>query len=470
MKSKLMALCIATSMLFTGCSAAKTPPQPSSPVETKVEEPAPIAVTTPEVKEADGVITTDELKTNLGKDGWVVVDTRLNDSYNGWQLDGEERSGHIKGAVDFSANWLKQEVENKEEILAKALETKGILPEKNIVLYDANGKDASLVAEYLKEKGYKNLFTYDVKEWAKDSTLSMEAYPNYKLIVPAKAVKQILDGETPATFENANVKMVEASWGESKESYDKGHIPNAFHIDTDSFEPPPAWMLDTDEHLAGWALTNGFTANDTVIVSSEYQMAAYRLAVVLEYIGVKDVRVLNGGNGAWLNAGYQLETEKHLPVASTDFGASIPANKSKIVSIPELKERLEKPEQYCLVDNRGWDEYIGENSGYSYHDKKGRIPGAVYGYSGTGGSSDLNYYRNIDNTMRNANEIVSLWKESKIDTTKGLMFMCGSGWRAAEVLYYANTLGMDNVSLYSDGWIGWSNDAANPTVTGEPAK
>ena len=48
--------------------------------------------------------------------------------------------------------------------------------------------------------------------------------------------------------------------------------------------------------------------------------------------------------------------------------------------------------------------------------------------------------------------------------------MCGSGWRAAEVLTYANVRGYDNSALYSDGWIGWSNDASNPVETGDPTK
>ena len=132
----------------------------------------------------------------------------------------------------------------------------------------------------------------------------------------------------------------------------------------------------------------------------------------------------------------------------------------------ELKEML-KDSNNVLVDNRSWDEYIGKISGYSYHDKKGRIPGAVYGYAGTSATT-LEDYRNIDNTMRNAAEIKALWKDAGIDTNKHLMFMCGSGWRAAEVLTYANVMGFDNTSLYSDGWIGWSNDTSNPTETGEP--
>ena len=446
-KASLLSALVLTMALFAGCSNEKE--------NQKVED---IEVKT---------IATKELQDKLSDDSWVVVDTRINDAFNGWKLDEVERGGHIKGAVDFSANWLTVDSKDKEKTLDKALETKGIEKDKNIVLYDANGKDAKEVANYLSEKGYKNLYTYNVADWAKDESLPMESYENYEMIVPATIVNDILDGKKPETFENSkNIKIVEASWGEESEAYSKGHVPTSVHINTDTVEPPPQWMLASDEELAKFANDYGFTKDDTVIVTGLDVMASYRVAVVLRYIGINDVRVLNGGNDAWTSAGYELETKSNKPVAGNDFGATIPANPDLIDTQAELKEML-KDSNNVLVDNRSWDEYIGKISGYSYHDKKGRIPGAVYGYAGTSATT-LEDYRNIDNTMRNADEIKALWKDAGIDTNKHLMFMCGSGWRAAEVLTYANVMGFDNTSLYSDGWIGWSNDTSNPTETGEP--
>ena len=414
-------------------------------------------------------ISTSELQSNLDNDSWVIVDTRINDAYNGWALDGISRGGHILNAVDFSANWLKVENKDKEETLEKALETKGINKDKNIVLYDSNGTDAKEVANYLHKKGYENLYIYNVNEWAKDESLPMESYDNYEMLVPAEIVKEVVDGNIPDTFKDSkNIKIVEASWGEESEAYSKGHVPTSVHINTDTIEPPPAWMLASDEELTKFALDYGFTKDDTIIVTGPDVMASYRVAVVLRYIGVSDVRVLNGGNDAWVSAGYELETKSNEKTPGTDFGTTIPANPDLIVTIPELKEELKNGDS-ILVDNRSWDEYIGKVSGYSYHDKKGRIPGAVYGYAGTT-SVTLEDYRNIDNTMRNANEIKSLWDKAGIDTNKELIFMCGSGWRAAEVLTYANVMGYENTKLYSDGWIGWSNDTSNPTETGDPTK
>ena len=414
-------------------------------------------------------ITTEEVSENAGAEGWVIVDTRLNDAFNGWALDGVARGGHIEGAVDFSANWLLTEKEGKEEILQEALETKGILPEKNIVLYDANGTDAVAVADYLSSKGYENIYTYDVNEWASDDSKPMVQFPGYELLVPASIVKSLIDGETPETFtEGKTVKMVEGSWGEEKESYANGHLPGAIHINTDSIEPPPAWMLADDDTLLGVMLENGISKTDTVIVSGEAQMAAYRVALVLRYAGVEDVRVLNGGTAAWKSAGYELETESNKPEPITDFGGEFPGNPDIVDTIEELQTMLPS-QDFTLVDNRTWDEYTGKSSGYSYHDKMGRIPGAVFGYAGKTNSNSLDYFRNIDDTMRNADEIIAMWQEGGIDTQNHLSFMCGSGWRAAEVLFYANVAGLDNVSLYSDGWIGWSN-AGLPSETGEPVK
>ena len=446
-KASLLSALVLTVTLFGGCSNEK-----------ENNEVADIEIKT---------IATKELQDKLTDDSWVVVDTRINDAFNGWKLDNVERGGHIKGAVDFSANWLTVDADDKEKTLDKALETKGIDKDKNIVLYDANGKDAKSVANYLSEKGYKNLYTYNVADWAKDESLPMESYENYEMLVPATIVNDILEGKKPETFENSNnIKIVEASWGEESEAYSKGHVPTSVHINTDTIEPPPQWMLASNEELAKFANDYGFTKDDTVIVTGPDVMASYRVAIVLRYIGINDVRVLNGGNDAWTSAGYELETKSNKPVAGNDFGATIPANPDLIDTQAQLKEML-KDSNNVLVDNRSWDEYIGKISGYSYHDKKGRIPGAVYGYAGTSATT-LEDYRNIDNTMRNADEIKALWKDAGIDANKHLIFMCGSGWRAAEVLTYANVMGFDNTSLYSDGWIGWSNNTSNPTETGEP--
>ncbi|MEH0022486.1 MAG: rhodanese-like domain-containing protein [Desulfobacter sp.] len=419
-------------------------------------------------------IDTGAVAAAMDKPDWVIVDTRLNSAFNGWKLDRVSRGGHIPGAVDFSANWLRVDEKGLEKNLEKILAAKGILPEKHVVLYDANGRDARAVAAFLSAKGYSRLYLYDIHAWANTPGRSLVQYPNYHRVVPAAVVKAVIDGQPAETFDPGRpVKIVEASWGAEKTSYAKGHIPGAFHINTDRMEPPTTqdpvmWMLADDKTLAAFALAFGFTRDDTVIVTSEEPLAAYRVATVLRYIGVNDVRVLNGGTLAWTLAGFDLETRRHDPVPVTDFGGPIPGNPDVIDTIDEVKAGLKAKERFTLVDNRTWREYIGEVSGYSYHKKKGRIPGAVYGYAGRDSAYGMEHYRNPDKTMRNAREFLALWAGQGIDTATRLSFMCGSGWRAAEVYYYADVIGLKEIAVFSDGWIGWSNTPGNPVEMGTP--
>ena len=408
---------------------------------------------------------------------WVIVDTRLNDAFNGWKLDGISRGGRIKGAVDFSANWLNVDDNNLTETLKKILSFKGITTNKNIILYDANGTDAKAVAEFLQSLGIENLYLYDVKKWSDDTSLPMEKYSNYQRIVPAVIIKEILEGKRPESFEQSKkITLIEASWGEEKTSYLKGHIPGAFHINTDKIEPPTTkdpvmWMLADDTTLSDFALEFGFSKNDSVIVTAEEPLASYRVATVLKYIGVEDVRVLNGGTMAWTMAGYKLETERHdHPASVQNFGGAIPGTPDVIDTMDETREGIHHPSTFCLVDNRTWKEHIGESTGYSYHKRKGRVPGAKYGHAGIKNAYSMEYFRNPDKTMRNGAEFIALWEKEGIDTTKHLSFMCGSGWRAAEIYYFADTYGLKDISIFSDGWIGWSNDASNPIETGVPKK
>lgn len=150
----------------------------------------------------------------------------------------------------------------------------------------------------------------------------------------------------------------------------------------------------------------------------------------------------------------------------TDFGAQTPANPDRIDTQEETADFLENRDRYVLIDNRTEEEFKGESTGYSYHDKAGRIEGAVFGYAGKKNSSSMSYYRNIDKTMRNGDEIIAMLEGQGINLTHHLAFMCGSGWRAAEVLWDMRVLRYDDVSLYSDGWIGWSN-AGRPVISNE---
>ena len=416
-------------------------------------------------------LSNDDVRRVKNDDEWALVDTRVTDAFNGWALDGVRRGGHIPDAVDFPSSWIDIDHEGVTEKLAAALGTKGIERDKHIVLYSTNERDRRRVAAYLWKEGFRKLYSFDLRDWAADPNRPLTRYKNFQLLVPASIAKRLLEGHLPETFAGAKrVKFVEVSWGGEDVSYSQGHLPGSFHVNTDHFEPPPQWKLGNPDVLARFATRYGFQVDDTLVISGKDPTACYRLAIVLQYMGVGDVRVLNGGFAAWNAAGYPVETKSHPPPKATSFGARIPGRPALIDDLTRVKTGLGKPNNFMLVDTRTWAEFIGNTSGYKYHFRKGRIPGSTYGQAGFTGANSLTPYRNIDNTMRNADEILALWKQAGISTDKHLSFMCGGGWRAAEVLTFARVIGLPNTSLYSDGWIGWSNDKANPIESGATLK
>lgn len=426
------------------------------------------------------------IKDFIGKNGNILVDARSTSSYSGWALNGDKRGGHIKGAVDFSKDWLDCEYDDaknlekktREEVLQEAMKNKGIETDKNIIVYDSDGKSAQAVADYFKKQGINNVKTYCASDWIEDESMPMESYPNYKLYLPVEVVNELSEGKDTEEFKGKkDIKIFDVGWGNEEESgYLEGHVKGAVHINTDSFEPPKEikpgvteWMLTDDKSLLKLLLENGISKDTTVISTGSEPMAAARFAVILKYMGVEDVRVMAGGLVDYKLRGFELSKESVKPQAISSFGTDkVPMNPDWIESIDELKEDLKKKD-FTLVDNRTWEEYIGETSGYDYHKIKGRIEGAVYGCAGLKSSSSVYYYRNVDKTMRNGYEILQMWKDLNINLDNRLAFMCGSGWRAAEILWDARVMGLENTTLYSDGWIGWSN-RGNPFVTGDPTK
>ncbi|MGL4672120.1 rhodanese-like domain-containing protein [Cetobacterium sp.] len=408
-------------------------------------------------------IKTVEVLKRLEDSNWVLVDTRDTNEYNGWNLSNLKKNGHIVGAKDFSYKWLDKKylsTKNKE-ILKERIAGKGITLEKNIILYGTDVDNIEKVSNYFKSQGLENVFKYNLNENLDYEKLPFNSYENYEMLVPASWLKEKLDKK--------EVKVYEASWGSIKDAvvYLAGHIPGAPHINTDSVEPPPAWMINSDENLIKFAEEMGISKDDNIVLYGDDVMASYRLAIILKYLGVKDVRVLNGGLDAWKNAGYKTEMGVTKPTPIKEFGSKVPLKKSLIVNEAETKEILKDDKKSkVLVDIRSYNERIGKESGYSYWDKKGRIPGSVWGKSGTI-SVTLEDYRNVDNTMRNGYEILTMWKKLGIDKNKELTFFCGSGWRAAEVLFYSEVMGMKKNSLYSDGWIGWSTNSNNKIETGK---
>jgi 3-mercaptopyruvate sulfurtransferase SseA len=421
-------------------------------------------------------ISTSELSFLTEDANTKIIDIRSVDAYNGWKLENEKRGGHIKGAKSLPAKWA--DYMDWIEIVR----SKEILPENNIVIYGYDNSTIDKIANQFNKAGYKNISVYKKfrEEWTEIENLPMDFLQRYEKLVPAEWVNNIIHSDKPFTYEGKKVVICHAHY-RNRDAYLSGHIPGAIDMDTLALEAPETWNRRSPDELKKALEEHGIT-HDTVVIlygkfmfpnnddpfpgSAAGHIGAIRNAFIMMYAGVKDVRVLNGGFQSWKDAGYDFTTDDVTKVPVKDFGANIPAQAELAVDVPEAKEML-KSSKADLVSVRSWNEFIGEVSGYNYIEKKGRIPGAVFGNCGTD-AYHMENYRNLDHTTREFNEIKEIWKEVDIVPEKHLAFYCGTGWRGSEAFFNAWLMGWPKVSVFDGGWFEWSNDPNNPYETGIP--
>ncbi len=402
-------------------------------------------------------ISTGELSKQIDNTDWVTMDTRPKASYNGWQLFGESRGGHIKGAVSFPVSWTTSAGDTD---LKLELDAEGITMDKTVVVYHTKAGERKLAAARLETLGYEKLYVYnDFNSWLADEELPLERLANYQKLVNVDWVNDVILGKNPPTYKGNKYIILEVSWG-PPDDYDQGHIPGAIHLDTDEIESLPLWNFVSDDKLEQVYKNLGINKDTLVIVYGKSSSAAARVLIALMRAGVDDVRFLDGGWQAWADSGYQVETKTNNRVPVTDFGVKMPVHPEYVLSTDQLKEYLQQP-NFVLASIRRWDEFIGKISGYNYIEPKGEIKGAVWGHH----KSDLH---DQEGKMRNYNQIVTMWNEWGITPDKKVAFYCGTGWRASEAWFYAYLMGWEDISLYDGGWFEWSMNPDNPVQIGDP--
>ena len=101
-------------------------------------------------------IYTDELLSKIGNTDVQIIDTRLEVEYNGRVIYGENKAGHIPGAISLPFNSLVDSngFLKSRSVLEKYVNGKGLDKNKLQVTYCTTGVRASYVAVILEELGF----------------------------------------------------------------------------------------------------------------------------------------------------------------------------------------------------------------------------------------------------------------------------------------------------------------------------
>ena len=110
-----------------------------------------------EAQDNEKAIFTDELLSFVNSADVQIIDTRLEAEYNGRVIYGENKAGHIPGAISIPFNSLVDEdgFIKSREALEEYFVSKGLDKNKLQITYCTTGVRASYVAVILEELGYK---------------------------------------------------------------------------------------------------------------------------------------------------------------------------------------------------------------------------------------------------------------------------------------------------------------------------
>jgi thiosulfate/3-mercaptopyruvate sulfurtransferase len=240
-------------------------------------------------------------------------------------------------------------------------------------------------------------------------------------------------------------------------SEERPKIPGALsvHLATDFSGTPTATsgrrplpdISELQTKARTWGISN---AAPVVVYDNAGGAQASRAWWTLRWAGLTDVRVLDGGYGAWAAAGQPSSTH----VATCASCAGDVALTSGCMPTIDADEAASLAQQSRLLDARPRASYVGDPSKAG----TGHIPGAVHAPSGG----------NIaDGKFKPSDDLHASF--SKLGGSGPIGVYCGSGNSAAHAIAAMAAAGLD-AALYVGSWSAWSADPARPAATGPDPK
>lgn len=240
------------------------------------------------------------------------------------------------------------------------------------------------------------------------------------------------------------------------EQFASGRIEGARHFDPyfvncDDTDPAPlASFTRMWANMLGW---RGVRPTDTIVFYGAFtDMCAARGFWFAEYLGCKNVHVLDGGMKAWTEAGLSLERD----------GGPAPPVKFTFEPVPErvatyssILADIEHP-QSLILDNRSPAEFSGTDRRAKYG---GAIPSSV--------NCDWeNLYDHATGRLKSPAALRDIFEAHGVVPDKNITVYCNTGFRSAHAYLALRLLGYPNVRNYVGSWQEWGNREGLPIARG----
>lgn len=270
--------------------------------------------------------------------------------------------------------------------------------------------------------------------------LVLLAIPLYSARAEDYPMKQMLMEPTElAASKNCIILDVRTS-----AAYAAGHVPGAIRVDGNDW----AKQFQDGKDEAGWLKRLGdlgLKADSKVVVYDDAaNKDAARIWWILQFWGVRDVRLLHGMWTGWKTG--ELPQSKEAPVVTpTVFNAE--AQKKRLATKQDILQLLSS-KAAGIVDARTAGEYTGKNKLTNKHG--GCMPGA----------KNLDWVQLIDtktNRFKSAAELKALFAEHKIDLDQPHVAHCQGGGRSSVMNFAMELMGATHVRNYHASWGEWGN-------------
>ena len=276
---------------------------------------------------------------------------------------------------------------------------------------------------------------------------------------PAQEKKEfsvpLLVGTEWLATKDSSSKLSLIDYGRKVEDYQAGHIPGAVFVDRktvwDKVDGIPG-MLPSVETMVQ-ALENAGISRDIMVVIYDNSdgLWASRLFWALEYLGHRDVHILNGGWNKWVQEKRVVQEVSSVPPR----GKFTPRIQYDLLATEDWTlSNLTNPDVQ-IIDTRSPMEYAGEDVRAA---RGGHIPGAV----------NINWIFNLKSddskTFALEEDLVKLYDSQKISKDKIIVTHCQTGIRGTHTYFVLKLLGYPRVRVYDGSWAEWGNDWEAPVV------
>jgi thiosulfate/3-mercaptopyruvate sulfurtransferase len=274
-----------------------------------------------------------------------------------------------------------------------------------------------------------------------------------EILITATELAQRLQAGAPVTILDVRWQLSEP---DGRAAYAEGHIPGAVYVSLEdeltdhTISGRGRHPLPSGRAVEAAVQRCGVRRGVPVVVYDNWNRAgSARAWWVLTAAGIPEVRILDGGLGAWVAAGGTLETGFVVaePGDITVRHDDLYAGARRTITADETAAVA------TLLDARAPERFRGDVEPVDA--VAGHIPGAT--------NLPCTQVLAEDGAFLNERDLVRLFAER--GAAGDVSVYCGSGVTASVVLAALASAGMD-AALYPGSWSEWSSDPSRPVVAG----